>query len=164
MTYLTTFAATADVAFGGPSRPTRDSVLEHLEQELREYDAEIIERGEGFLTFRVPIGERLARSIGPRIGGWGRWSPFDYVSSGTLSVAAAPEGITVSGEVQSSQWFFTPAVVLAIRAGTLLPFHGAPARTLLGLLVGAASAAVFLILSEWQFRSWLQRLVSEISS
>ncbi len=164
MTYLTTFSCNAEVPFSSTDRPSVQTVLERIERGLLDYHADIIERGEGFLTFKVPIGERVVRYLRPRVGGWGPWWPFDFVSGGTLSAAAASNRISVSGDIRSSQWYVVPASAFAIVAGAVGPFHGAIARTLVGLLVGVTSTGLLLLLGKWQFQSWLHRVAGESSS
>jgi hypothetical protein len=160
--FLTTFAVKTDISLRRPAKPSPEALLEHIERALLEYDAEILERGEGFLTFRVPTGERLIRHVRPRLGGWGRWWPFDYVSSGTLSVAAAPDGIIVSGEVRPTPWFIVWASALAVATGLYTPLPGKFVRTALGALLWVALSAAFLFLAKWQFRSWLSRVAEDL--
>jgi hypothetical protein len=164
MAYLTAFSANADLPLSQNGHTTPDSVLDFLERSLYEYDADITHRGEGSLTFKVPNVERLLRTLRPRVGGWGPWWPFDYVSSGTLSVIATPTNIRVSAAIEASQWHLLPAGLLAMLAGTAGPFHSPLERSVLGLLVGLASAVLFIFLGKWQFGSWLHRVVHEATS
>jgi hypothetical protein len=158
---LARFALKSDIPLQTNGRLTAETLLDDIERGLREYDAEIVDRGDCFLTFRVPIGERIVRHLNFRAGGWGPWWPFDFVSFGTLNLAAATNGIALSGEIETSQWFLVPAAFLAIACGFVAPLPSTFLRTLVGVLVGITLSGGFLALGRWQFRSWLHRLVDD---
>jgi len=164
MGYLTSFSASTEVSLPREERPAPQTVLESIERQLIDYDADIVERGEGFVTFRVSTAERLLRYLRPRLGGWGPWWPFDFVSSGTLEVVPATDTIRITGDIRSSQWYLVPAGAFAIGVGVMSPMTGALARTLLGLLIGVATMGVLILLGKWQFRSWLHRVADEAAS
>lgn len=161
MMFPISVGATLHVPSGGATPPSSETVLDHIERALHEYDAEILERGEGFLTFRVQIDERLARTIGLRVGGWGRWWPFDFVSSGTLSVAVAPDRMTLHVELRPSRFPVILISAIALVGGVLTPLDGALARTLCGALLWVALGIMCNVLGVWQFNSWLTSVTQE---
>ena len=160
MPFPSDFGAKAQVL--APSLRARDVkvVLERLESALYKQDAEIVERGEDFIEFRVPVGERLLRDFSLFGHRW-HW-PLTFVSSGTVSVT---EDLGVYRVVADLRTSFYPILQLlpVVLAFFVVPVEGAWARLLSGLVAGLAFNAATYAVGKWQFRGWLERMGWEIT-
>jgi len=127
-------------------------VLDHVQQALLEYDAEV-RRDLDSLSFRVPFGERLARIVAFRHRA--RWWPFDYIASGTLRMIRDGAQSRIEAELQPSSLLATIAIAFAAFC-LILPFDNAWIRTTIGVSVGSMVFGLVAALGRWQFTSWLR--------
>ena len=160
MPFPTDFTTKAQVL--APSHEGRDvkAVLEGLERALYNQDAEIVQRGEDFLEFRVPIGERLLRDFS-RFGHPRHW-PLTFVSGGTVSVTEDRGVYRVVADLRTS--FYPVLQLIPVVLGALVvPLEGIWARLLAGVFAGLAFNAATYLVGKWQFGGWLERMGWDIS-
>ena len=130
-------------------------LIDYLDQALQDQDADITNRGDGVLEFKVPLGTRLLRDLAVR---WvpGRW-PLSFVSAGSFAATPLRDHVVVTADVQISRYLLTRVGLLALISGALNPFGSIPSL-LFGATIGLATGAVCYILARWEFDSWLSTL------
>ncbi len=151
MAFPTSFGSTTMVRLSDTAAGVTP-VIDYLDQALQAQDADITNRGDGLLEFRVPLRTRLLRDLALRWvpGGW----PLSFVSAGSFAATPLGDHVVVTADVQISQYLLTRVGLFALVSGALNPF-GSISSLLFGAAVGLATGAICYVLAKWEFDSWL---------
>ena len=157
MGFPTTFSSTTMVAPPDPAAPVV-SVLDFLDQAVREHDADVTQRGEGFFEFKVPIAARLLRDLAVRWRVGSTYWPLSFVGSGSFSATQLRDRVVVSAELRISQYLLTRGALVGVVSGAISAFNGPIPAFAIGAGAGLAMSAVCYALARWEFGFWFQGL------